>query len=42
MVQEFEVMYGTGLSLADSDTWPDWEPGSPFKVKRDQERPSKP
>ena len=42
LVQQLEVMYGTGLGLADSGAWPDWKPGSHFKAKRDQERPAKP
>ncbi|MGE5625354.1 MAG: M28 family metallopeptidase [Bacillota bacterium] len=42
MLQQLQVMYGTGLSLADGDTWPDWKTSTPFKVKRDAERPGKP
>ncbi|HEX4299487.1 MAG TPA: M28 family metallopeptidase [Gammaproteobacteria bacterium] len=39
MVQQLDLMYATGQALADSDQWPDWKPGSPFKAKRDTERP---
>ena len=34
-------MAATGQALADSDQWPDWKPGTPFKAKRDAERPQK-
>jgi Zn-dependent M28 family amino/carboxypeptidase len=42
MLQQLDLMYGTGLGLADTDTWPQWKPGTPFKAKRDAERPIKP
>jgi Zn-dependent M28 family amino/carboxypeptidase len=35
MQQQLDLMYGTGLALADSDQWPAWKPGTPFKAKRD-------
>ena len=30
MLQQLQVMYGTGLSLADGAVWPDWKAGTPF------------
>jgi len=42
MLQQLQVMYGTGLSLADADAWPEWRMNTPFKAVRNQERPSKP
>jgi Zn-dependent M28 family amino/carboxypeptidase len=40
MKQQLQLMYATGLSLADSSAWPAWKEGTPFKAKRDRERPS--
>lgn len=42
MLQQLQVMFGAGLGLADSGTWPEWKAGTPFKAKRDQERLVKP
>ena len=42
MVQQLDIMYGTGRTLADSDQWPSWKPGTSFASKREEERPSKP
>ena len=33
MLQQLDLMYGTGRALADSTDWPDWKPGSPFHRK---------
>ena len=37
MVQQLTLMYDTGQALADSEQWPDWKPGTPFKAKRDSQ-----
>ncbi|HEY3644358.1 MAG TPA: M28 family metallopeptidase [Gammaproteobacteria bacterium] len=42
MLQQLDLMYGTGRALADSSSWPAWKPGVPFASKREAERPSKP
>jgi len=39
MVQQLDLMYATGQALADSEQWPEWKAGTPFKAKRDTERP---
>jgi len=36
MVQEFEVFYDLGRSLADSDEWPAWKTGAEFKAEREK------
>lgn len=36
MVQEVEVFYDLGRSLADSDQWPTWKQGAEFKAERDK------
>ena len=35
MLQQLDLMYVTGQALADSNQWPDWKLGTPFKAKRD-------
>jgi len=42
MLQQLDLMYGTGRTLADSTDWPDWKPGVAFEAERDKERPAKP
>jgi Zn-dependent M28 family amino/carboxypeptidase len=39
MQQQLQLMYLTGQALADSDQWPTWKPGTPFKAKRDAQKP---
>ena len=39
MLQQVELMYRTGHTLADSDDWPAWRPGIPFEATRRAERP---
>jgi Zn-dependent M28 family amino/carboxypeptidase len=34
MLQQVQLMYETGLALAESDQWPGWKPGVPFASKR--------
>jgi Zn-dependent M28 family amino/carboxypeptidase len=33
MLQQLDLMYGTGQALADSDQWPSWKPESSFQRK---------
>jgi len=35
-VQELEVLYDLGHSLADTRQWPDWKAGAEFKAERDR------
>lgn len=39
VVQDLEALYAVGRQLADSDTWPNWYPGNPFRAVRDAQRP---
>ncbi len=41
MLQQLQLMYATGIALADSPDWPAWKPGTPFSAKREATRPSK-
>lgn len=41
MQQQLQVLYLTGRALADGDGWPSWYDGSPFKARRDAQRPSR-
>jgi Zn-dependent M28 family amino/carboxypeptidase len=34
-VLDVTLLYNVGRSLANSDRWPDWKPGSEFKAARD-------
>lgn len=36
-VQDLKLYFYTGLDLANSQDWPNWNPGSEFKAKRDQQ-----
>jgi Zn-dependent M28 family amino/carboxypeptidase len=36
--QDVDLLYDLGRRLADSDAWPDWNPGSEFKPLRDRTR----
>ncbi len=38
VVQDLEALYGVGQELANSDAWPNWYPGSPFRALRDAQR----
>ncbi|MDE2195571.1 MAG: M28 family peptidase [Gammaproteobacteria bacterium] len=35
LAQQVRALFRLGLGLADSDAWPDWYPGVPFKTLRD-------
>jgi Zn-dependent M28 family amino/carboxypeptidase len=39
MKQQLQLMYATGLNLANSPDWPDWKDGTPFKARREAQRP---
>jgi hypothetical protein len=34
-LEDLQVMYMVGDTLANSDAWPGWKAGSEFKAKRD-------
>ena len=36
VVEDLEAIYAVGQGLADSDQWPNWYEGNPFKAKRDE------
>ena len=38
MVEDLELLYGVGQSLADGGQWPNWYEGNPFKAARDAQR----
>ncbi len=38
MVEDLELLYGVGQSLADGGKWPNWYEGNPFKAARDAQR----
>jgi Zn-dependent M28 family amino/carboxypeptidase len=38
MLQQLQVLYLTGRSLADGDAWPEWYPDSPFRAARAAQR----
>ena len=42
IMQDLEVAYSVGETLANSGQWPNWYEGSPFKAARDQLRPAAP
>ena len=42
IMQDLEVAYSVGETLANSGKWPNWYEGSPFKAARDQLRPAAP
>jgi Zn-dependent M28 family amino/carboxypeptidase len=35
-IQDLEAVYTVGRTLADTDQWPNWYEGNPFKAKRDE------
>ena len=41
MLQQLQLMYLTGQSLADTDGWPAWKQGTPFAAKRTAEMAGK-
>ncbi len=40
MRQQLDLVYLTGRKLADSDAWPTWYAGSPFRALREAQRPA--
>ena len=40
-VQDLELWYAIGHTLADSDAWPNWSPNSEFRAVRDKSRAGK-
>ncbi len=40
IVQDLDAVYEVGKTLADSDQWPNWRAGNPFKAARDAMRPA--
>jgi Zn-dependent M28 family amino/carboxypeptidase len=36
VLQDLEALYGVGRTLADSDRWPQWYEGNPFRAAREQ------
>lgn len=42
IMQDLEVAYSVGETLANGGQWPNWYEGSPFKAARDQLRPAAP
>ncbi|MGH8160706.1 MAG: M28 family metallopeptidase [Gammaproteobacteria bacterium] len=38
-VQQTRALFRLGLDLADSDAWPNWNAGVPFRALRDKQRP---
>ncbi|MEN1929863.1 M28 family metallopeptidase [Luteimonas sp. MJ250] len=39
VIQDLEVLYGVGRTLADDGSWPNWYEGNAFKAARDGMRP---
>ncbi len=37
-VADIQLYYGLGLTVADSDLWPNWNPGTEFRAARDASR----
>ncbi len=35
-VEDAQLLFEVGLSVAQADRWPEWKPGTEFKAKRDQ------
>lgn len=42
VIQDLEALYGVGRTLADSDRWPNWYEGNPFRAAREQMLAAKP
>jgi Zn-dependent M28 family amino/carboxypeptidase len=38
-VEDLRLLFTVGWELADSDAWPDWREGTPFRALRDAMRP---
>jgi Zn-dependent M28 family amino/carboxypeptidase len=38
VVQDLETLYQVGRTLGDSDTWPNWRAGNPFRAAREASR----
>jgi Zn-dependent M28 family amino/carboxypeptidase len=36
LLQDLEALYGVGRTLADSDRWPNWYEGNPFRAAREK------
>jgi Zn-dependent M28 family amino/carboxypeptidase len=36
LLQDLEALYGVGRALADSDRWPNWYEGNPFRAAREK------
>jgi hypothetical protein len=41
-MDDLNAAYGVGRELADSDRWPNWYPGNPFRATRDAMMAAKP
>lgn len=38
LVEDLQALYGVGRGLADSERWPNWYPGNPFRAAREASR----